>query len=238
MLVYCWHGTQIDTGACAWFDRQIIIDRTVCAERRSVLQGVNVTALREIKLLQELKHSNIIALLDVFPHKHNLHLVRMTNVSAANIPWLSQGASWCPQLASLTRCLLRPPVLPLPRADGAWRRAHACSAGRPGGQVSRLAFRFSNTWRRTWKRSSKQRSCTSGRPTLSPSCKWSLERCCPGHASAASQRKPSRMRRLPPCVASRHTGGTGPLRLYVACALALCTLSLNLARASRRQQQQ
>jgi hypothetical protein len=39
-------------------------------------QGVNVTALREIKLLQELKHPNIIRLIDVFPHKRNLNLVR------------------------------------------------------------------------------------------------------------------------------------------------------------------
>lgn len=38
-------------------------------------EGVNFTALREIKLLKELKHPNIIELIDVFPHKENLHLV-------------------------------------------------------------------------------------------------------------------------------------------------------------------
>ena len=38
-------------------------------------EGVNVTALREIKLLKELKDPNIIELIDAFPHKGNLHLV-------------------------------------------------------------------------------------------------------------------------------------------------------------------
>lgn len=43
---------------------------------RCRLQGVNVTALREIKLLRELRSPYIVRLLDVFPHKHNLLLVR------------------------------------------------------------------------------------------------------------------------------------------------------------------
>ncbi|KAL8124076.1 cyclin-dependent kinase D-3-like [Apium graveolens] len=38
-------------------------------------EGVNFTALREIKLLKELKDPNIIELIDAFPHKENLHLV-------------------------------------------------------------------------------------------------------------------------------------------------------------------
>ncbi|KAH0920069.1 hypothetical protein HID58_027729 [Brassica napus] len=38
-------------------------------------EGVNITALREIKLLKELKHPHIIELVDAFPHKENLHLV-------------------------------------------------------------------------------------------------------------------------------------------------------------------
>ncbi|CAK9185602.1 unnamed protein product [Ilex paraguariensis] len=38
-------------------------------------EGVNVTALREIKLLKELKDAYIIELIDVFFHKGNLHLV-------------------------------------------------------------------------------------------------------------------------------------------------------------------
>lgn len=38
-------------------------------------EGVNFTALREIKLLKEIKDPNIIELIDAFPHKGNLHLV-------------------------------------------------------------------------------------------------------------------------------------------------------------------
>lgn len=38
-------------------------------------EGVNVTALREIKLLKELSHPNIIQLIDAYPHKQNLHIV-------------------------------------------------------------------------------------------------------------------------------------------------------------------
>ncbi|ERN16754.1 cyclin-dependent kinase D-1 [Amborella trichopoda] len=38
-------------------------------------EGVNVTALREIKLLKELKDPNVIELIDAYPHKGNLHLV-------------------------------------------------------------------------------------------------------------------------------------------------------------------
>ncbi|KAJ6672660.1 CELL DIVISION PROTEIN KINASE [Salix viminalis] len=38
-------------------------------------EGVNFTALREIKLLKEVKDPNIIELIDAFPHKGNLHLV-------------------------------------------------------------------------------------------------------------------------------------------------------------------
>ncbi|KAH9763667.1 Cyclin-dependent kinase D-1 [Citrus sinensis] len=38
-------------------------------------EGVNFTALREIKLLKELKSPHIIELIDAFPHKGNLHLV-------------------------------------------------------------------------------------------------------------------------------------------------------------------
>lgn len=37
--------------------------------------GINRTALREIKLLQELHHPNVIGLLDVFGHKSNISLI-------------------------------------------------------------------------------------------------------------------------------------------------------------------
>lgn len=38
-------------------------------------EGINFTALREIKLLKELKHPHIVELIDAFPHKGSLHLV-------------------------------------------------------------------------------------------------------------------------------------------------------------------
>ena len=38
-------------------------------------EGVNFTAIREIKLLQEIKHEHVIKLVDVFAHKKNLNLV-------------------------------------------------------------------------------------------------------------------------------------------------------------------
>lgn len=38
-------------------------------------EGVNFTAIREIKLLQEIKHEHVIELVDVFAHKKNLNLV-------------------------------------------------------------------------------------------------------------------------------------------------------------------
>ena len=37
--------------------------------------GINRTALREIKLLQEIQHENIIHLIDVFGHRSNVSLV-------------------------------------------------------------------------------------------------------------------------------------------------------------------
>ncbi|GAA0146037.1 non-receptor serine/threonine protein kinase [Lithospermum erythrorhizon] len=53
-------------------------DQTVAIKKIRIgkqKEGVNFTALREIKLLKELKHPNIIELIDAFPHKENLHLV-------------------------------------------------------------------------------------------------------------------------------------------------------------------
>lgn len=44
-------------------------------DRREARDGINRTALREIKLLQELKHENIIELVDVFGQKSNISLV-------------------------------------------------------------------------------------------------------------------------------------------------------------------
>ncbi|KAM7267207.1 hypothetical protein ACFE04_009373 [Oxalis oulophora] len=38
-------------------------------------EGVNFTALREIKILKELRHPHVVELIDAFAHKGNLHLV-------------------------------------------------------------------------------------------------------------------------------------------------------------------
>ncbi|KAF2976889.1 hypothetical protein EK904_015048, partial [Melospiza melodia maxima] len=46
-----------------------------CALTNPVPVGINRTALREIKLLQELSHPNIIGLIDAFGHKSNISLV-------------------------------------------------------------------------------------------------------------------------------------------------------------------
>lgn len=57
-------------------DRQT--NRTVAVKKIRLgkyKEGVHVTALREIKLLRELKDPNIIEMIDVYPHKRNLHLV-------------------------------------------------------------------------------------------------------------------------------------------------------------------
>jgi len=57
-------------------------DNKICAvkkiklgHRTEVKDGINRTALREIKLLQELAHANIIGLLDVFGHKTSISMV-------------------------------------------------------------------------------------------------------------------------------------------------------------------
>ena len=38
-------------------------------------EGINFTAIREIKLLRELHHPHVVPLVDVFSKKRNLHLV-------------------------------------------------------------------------------------------------------------------------------------------------------------------
>ena len=51
---------------------QALINHTIVID---CFQGINMTALREIKLLKELESPYIVRLLDVFPHKRNLSLV-------------------------------------------------------------------------------------------------------------------------------------------------------------------
>eukprot|EP00794_Sanderia_malayensis_P010098 gene10098-11129_t len=53
----------------------VAVKKIKLGHRDEAIDGVNRTALREIKLLQELSHENIIGLLDVFGHKSNISLV-------------------------------------------------------------------------------------------------------------------------------------------------------------------
>uniref|UniRef100_A0A8C2C629 Cyclin-dependent kinase 7 n=1 Tax=Cyprinus carpio TaxID=7962 RepID=A0A8C2C629_CYPCA len=53
----------------------VAIKKIKVGHRTEAKDGINRTALREIKLLQELTHPNIIGLLDAFGHKSNISLV-------------------------------------------------------------------------------------------------------------------------------------------------------------------
>lgn len=53
----------------------VAIKKIKVGHRTEAKDGINRTALREIKLLQELHHPNIIGLLDAFGHKSNISLV-------------------------------------------------------------------------------------------------------------------------------------------------------------------
>merc|ERR1739848_87760 len=55
--------------------RVVAIKKIKLGNRAEARDGINRTALREIKLLQELKHENIIELVDVFGQKSNISLV-------------------------------------------------------------------------------------------------------------------------------------------------------------------
>ncbi|KAJ9599253.1 hypothetical protein L9F63_010255, partial [Diploptera punctata] len=56
-------------------DTIVAVKKVIPPHRAEAQDGINRTALREIKLLQELKHPNIIDLMDVFGHKSNVSLV-------------------------------------------------------------------------------------------------------------------------------------------------------------------
>ncbi|KAK7450214.1 hypothetical protein BaRGS_00039962 [Batillaria attramentaria] len=56
-------------------DGIVAVKKIKIGTRAEAADGINRTALREIKLLQELTHQNIIGLLDVFGHKSNVSLV-------------------------------------------------------------------------------------------------------------------------------------------------------------------
>lgn len=72
-----------------------------------LLQGLNVTALREIKLLKEMKSPHIIALHDVFEHKKSLNLVRAGFCSTHHCKQAATAANWPPLCTSIG------PALPL-----------------------------------------------------------------------------------------------------------------------------
>ena len=53
----------------------VAVKKIKLGSRSEAKDGINRTALREIKLLQEILHDNIINLIDVFGHKSNVSLV-------------------------------------------------------------------------------------------------------------------------------------------------------------------
>lgn len=53
----------------------VAVKKIKVGTRQEAQDGINRTALREIKLLQELHHNNLIGLLDVFGHMSNVSLV-------------------------------------------------------------------------------------------------------------------------------------------------------------------
>lgn len=55
--------------------RVVAVKKIKIGQKADARDGINRTALREIKLLQELHHPNIIGLLDVFGHKSNISLI-------------------------------------------------------------------------------------------------------------------------------------------------------------------
>jgi len=55
--------------------RIVAVKKIKLGSRAEAKDGINRTALREIKLLQELDHVNVISLVDVFGHKSNVSLV-------------------------------------------------------------------------------------------------------------------------------------------------------------------
>ncbi|KAK2718951.1 hypothetical protein QYM36_006082 [Artemia franciscana] len=56
-------------------DDIVAVKKIKIGSRQEAKDGINRTALREIKLLQELSHPNIIGLVDVFGYKSNISLV-------------------------------------------------------------------------------------------------------------------------------------------------------------------
>ncbi|MCL4139181.1 UNVERIFIED_CONTAM: hypothetical protein GTU68_039377 [Idotea baltica] len=53
----------------------VAVKKIKLGSREEARDGINRTALREIKLLQEIHHPNVIGLFDVFGYKSNVSLV-------------------------------------------------------------------------------------------------------------------------------------------------------------------
>lgn len=53
----------------------VAVKKIKIGQKADAMDGINRTALREIKLLQELHHPNVIGLLDVHGHKSNISLI-------------------------------------------------------------------------------------------------------------------------------------------------------------------
>lgn len=66
-------------------------------------EGVNVTALREIKLLKELHSPQVVQLLDVFPHKRNLSLVNAHSLATQRD--VNNQSQCMTATCALNRCL-------------------------------------------------------------------------------------------------------------------------------------
>ena len=65
-------------------------------------EGINFTAIREIKLLQELRHPHVIELVDCFPHKRNLNLVFECCSPTSRLSSRTSSSPWAPLRSSPT----------------------------------------------------------------------------------------------------------------------------------------
>lgn len=129
-------------------------------------QGINVTALREIKLLRELRSPNVVQLLDVFAHKRkNLQLVQSTlRPQCASMAGLSshlqEHIGCCVNQAAVQTCTCG--------QTGAVHKHRGPELGpRLGGSISMCVTRHrcSSTARRTWSWSSRTAPSSSRRRT-------------------------------------------------------------------------
>lgn len=67
-------------------------------------QGINVTSLREIKLLREIKSPYVVELLDVFPQKRKVNMVRSTQQLAT----AAHSSCACPGRQTFRKAAAKP----------------------------------------------------------------------------------------------------------------------------------